>query len=291
MVDVMRGAIARSRTTRGCRSDPDQAALTGSPSRLIHLLAELIENAPAVAALYSCGCPGKRSPRFAIESRTRARMSPRGWPELNDRLANPPSSTLRPASSRLFVSASWPNGTGSGHAEGLAYGARPHRAIPGPGGDRGGVPDRAAGEPLVAQLTATATRGAPTPAGPAPAGQGSGSGFTDLAACPGSARRRGAHSGPLRRSRDVPERRSAAHERPTGPVRRTARPPAQTTAQAASRTSGKRRPVGPHPAHTGRRGARPRSHAAVLLQMFFRRGSQARVTPRAGDTGPALPPR
>ena len=95
MVDVMRGAIAEvedyARVSVATRS---QAALAGSAvADVIHLLAELIENATTLSPPYtSVRVSGNTVANgFAIEVEDRGLgMSPSRLAELNDRLANPP---------------------------------------------------------------------------------------------------------------------------------------------------------------------------------------------------------
>ena len=118
MVDVMRGAIAEvedyARVTVATRS---QAALSGpAVADVIHLLAELIENATTLSPPYT---PVRVSgdavaSGFAIEVEDRGLgMSPERMAEFNRRLARPPE--FNPADSEqlgLFV-VSWPGGTAS----------------------------------------------------------------------------------------------------------------------------------------------------------------------------------
>ena len=95
MVDVMRGAIAEvedyARVSVATRS---QAALAGSAvADVIHLLAELIENATTLSPPYtSVRVAGDTvASGFAIEVEDRGLgMSPPRLAELNDRLASPP---------------------------------------------------------------------------------------------------------------------------------------------------------------------------------------------------------
>ena len=95
MVDVMRGAIAEvedyARVSVATRS---QAALTGSAvADVIHLLAELIENATTLSPPYtSVRVSGDTVANgFAIEVEDRGLgIGPTRLAELNDRLANPP---------------------------------------------------------------------------------------------------------------------------------------------------------------------------------------------------------
>ncbi len=109
MVDVMRGAIAEvedyARVSVATRS---QAALAGSAvADVIHLLAELIENATTLSPPYtSVRVSGDTVANgFAIEVEDRGLgMSPPRLAELNDRLASPPE--FNPADSEqlgLFV--------------------------------------------------------------------------------------------------------------------------------------------------------------------------------------------
>jgi signal transduction histidine kinase len=95
MVDVMRGAIAEvedyARVSVATRS---QAALSGSAvADVIHLLAELIENATTLSPPYtSVRVAGETvASGFAIEVEDRGLgMSPERLAELNERLASPP---------------------------------------------------------------------------------------------------------------------------------------------------------------------------------------------------------
>ncbi len=95
MVDVMRGAIAEvedyARVSVATRS---QAALAGSAvADVIHLLAELIENATTLSPPYtSVRVSGDTvASGFAIEVEDRGLgISPQRLAELNDRLASPP---------------------------------------------------------------------------------------------------------------------------------------------------------------------------------------------------------
>ncbi len=109
MVDVMRGAIAEvedyARVSVATRS---QAALSGSAvADVIHLLAELIENATTLSPPYtSVRVAGETVANgFAIEVEDRGLgMSPERLAELNERLASPPE--FNPAESEqlgLFV--------------------------------------------------------------------------------------------------------------------------------------------------------------------------------------------
>jgi len=231
MVDVMRGAIAEvedyARVSVATRS---QAALAGSAvADVIHLLAELIENATTLSPPYtSVRVSGETVANgFAIEVEDRGLgMSPTRLAELNDRLANPPE--FNPSDSEqlgLFVVSQLAKRHGirvtlkaSPYGGTAAIVLIPRHLVVTEEAFRTGLP----GEPLVAQLTANGNHEVPaTPAGPAgQAGQGSGSGFTDLGGMPGLGQTPGVRiSGPLRRSQgSVPERpeRSATNGA-TGP--------------------------------------------------------------------------
>ena len=218
MVDVMRGAIAEvedyARVSVATRS---QAALAGSAvADVIHLLAELIENATTLSPPYtSVRVSGDTVANgFAIEVEDRGLgMSPTRLAELNDRLANPPE--FNPSDSeqlglfvvsqlakrhgiRVTLKASPYGGTG-------AIVLIPQHLVVTEEAFRAGLP----GEPLVAQLTANGNHVVPaTPAELAgQAGQESGSGLTDLGGMSGLGQTPGVRiSGPLRRSQGtVPE--------------------------------------------------------------------------------------
>ena len=153
MVDVMRGAIAEvedyARVSVATRS---QAALAGSAvADVIHLLAELIENATTLSPPYtSVRVSGDTVANgFVIEVEDRGLgMSPARLAELNDRLAN--TARVQPVRQRAARPVrGQPAGQAArdpGHAEGLALRRHGrHRArTAAPGGDRGGVPHRAA---------------------------------------------------------------------------------------------------------------------------------------------------
>src|ERR1700734_3037150 len=95
MLDVMRGAIAEvedyARVSVATRS---QAALSGpAVADVIHLLAELIENATTLSPPYtSVGGAGAPAPGgSAVGGGARGLgMSPEGLAELNGRVASPP---------------------------------------------------------------------------------------------------------------------------------------------------------------------------------------------------------
>ena len=216
MVDVMRGAIAEvedyARVSVATRS---QAALAGSAvADVIHLLAELIENATTLSPPYtSVRVSGDTVANgFAIEVEDRGLgMSPPRLAELNDRLANPPE--FNPSDSEqlgLFVISQ----LAKRHGIRVTLKASPYGGtaaivlIPGhlvvtEEAFRAGLP----GEPAsvaMAQLTANGNHGAPAEL-TAPGG----SGFTEIGSgLPGLAQAPGVRiSGPLRRSQGIiPER-------------------------------------------------------------------------------------
>jgi signal transduction histidine kinase len=231
MVDVMRGAIAEvedyARVSVATRS---QAALAGSAvADVIHLLAELIENATTLSPPYtSVRVSGDTVANgFVIEVEDRGLgMSPSRLAELNDRLANPPE--FNPSDSEqlgLFVVSQLAKRHGirvtlkaSPYGGTSAIVLIPQHLVVTDDAFRTGLP----GEPAMAQLTANGTHAVPSissmPAIPGElAGQGSGSGFTELGGMTELGQAPGVRiSGPLRRSQgSVPGRQ----ERPELPER------------------------------------------------------------------------
>ena len=221
MVDVMRGAIAEvedyARVSVATRS---QAALTGSAvADVIHLLAELIENATTLSPPYtSVRVSGDTVANgFVIEVEDRGLgMSPARLAELNDRLANPPE--FNPSDSEqlgLFVVSQLAKRHGvrvtlkaSPYGGTAAIVLVPRHLVVTEEAFRTGLP----GEPAMTQLTANGNHAVPSissmPAIPAElAGQGSGSGFTELDGVPELGQAPGLRiSGPLRRSQgSLPE--------------------------------------------------------------------------------------
>ena len=216
MVDVMRGAIAEvedyARVSVATRS---QAALAGSAvADVIHLLAELIENATTLSPPYtSVRVSGDTVANgFAIEVEDRGLgMSPARLAELNDRLANPPE--FNPSDSEqlgLFVVSQLAKRHGirvtlkaSPYGGTAAIVLIPRHLVVTEEAFRAGLP----GEPAsaaMAQLTANGNHGAPAEL----AAQG-GAGFTEVGGgMPGLAQTPGVRiSGPLRRSQGIiPER-------------------------------------------------------------------------------------
>ena len=215
MVDVMRGAIAEvedyARVSVATRS---QAALAGSAvADVIHLLAELIENATTLSPPYtSVRVSGDTVANgFVIEVEDRGLgMSPARLAELNDRLANPPE--FNPSDSEqlgLFVVSQLAKRHGirvtlkaSPYGGTAAIVLVPRHLVVTEEAFRTGLP----GEPAMTQLTANGNHAVPSissmPAIPAElAGQGSGSGFTELGGMPELGQAPGVRiSGPLRRS-------------------------------------------------------------------------------------------
>jgi signal transduction histidine kinase len=109
LIDVMRGAVAEVEDyARVNASTQSRAALSGSAvTDVIHLLAELIENATTLSPPFTQVRVGGESVAngFAIEIEDRGLgLSPQRLAELNDRLANPPD--INPANTEqlgLFV--------------------------------------------------------------------------------------------------------------------------------------------------------------------------------------------
>ena len=109
LIDVMRGAVAEVEDyARVTVSTQARTALAGSAvTDVIHLLAELIENATSLSPPFTQVRVGGESVAngFAIEIEDRGLgMTPQRLAELNDRLANPPD--LNPANTEqlgLFV--------------------------------------------------------------------------------------------------------------------------------------------------------------------------------------------
>ena len=222
MVDVMRGAIAEvedyARVSVATRS---QAALAGSAvADVIHLLAELIENATTLSPPYtSVRVSGDTVANgFAIEVEDRGLgMSPSRLAELNDRLANPPE--FNPSDSEqlgLFVVSQLAKRHGirvtlkaSPYGGTAAIALIPRHLVVTEEAFRAGLP----GEPAsvaMAQLSASGSLSANGNHAAAAelTGQG-GSGLTELSGgLPGLAQTPGVRiSGPLRRSQGIiPER-------------------------------------------------------------------------------------
>src|SRR5271166_1592735 len=216
MVDVMRGAIAEvedyARVSVATRS---QAALAGSAvADVIHLLAELIENATTLSPPYtSVRVSGDTVANgFAIEVEDRGLgMSPPRLAELNDRLANPPE--FNPSDSEqlgLFVVSQLAKRHGirvtlkaSPYGGTSAIALIPRHLVVTEEAFRTGLP----GEPAsvaMAQLTANGNHAAAAEL----TAQG-GSGLPELSGgLPGLAQTPGVRiSGPLRRSQGIiPER-------------------------------------------------------------------------------------
>jgi len=229
MVDVMRGAIAEvedyARVSVATRS---QAALAGSAvADVIHLLAELIENATTLSPPYtSVRVSGDTVANgFVIEVEDRGLgMSPARLAELNDRLANPPE--FNPSDSEqlgLFVVSQLAKRHGirvtlkaSPYGGTAAIALIPQHLVVTEEAFRTGLP----GEPAMAQLTANGNHAVPSissmPAIPGElAGQGSGSGFTELGGMTELGQAPGVRiSGALRRSQGSAPGRQHRPERP-----------------------------------------------------------------------------
>ena len=193
MVDVMRGAIAEvedyARVSVATRS---QAALTGSAvADVIHLLAELIENATTLSPPYtSVRVSGDTVAHgFVIEVEDRGLgIGPTRLAELNDRLANPPE--FNPSDSEqlgLFVVSQLAKRHGirvtlkaSPYGGTAAIVLIPRHLVVTEEAFRSGLP----GEPAMAQLVANGN-----------------SGLSELDGMPGLGQPPGVRiSGPLRRS-------------------------------------------------------------------------------------------
>ena len=240
MVDVMRGAIAEvedyARVSVATRS---QAALAGSAvADVIHLLAELVENATTLSPPYtSVRVSGDTVANgFVIEVEDRGLgMGPTRLAELNDRLANPPE--FNPSDSEqlgLFVVSQLAKRHGirvtlkaSPYGGTAAIVLIPQHLVVTEEAFRPGLP----GEPAMAQLTANGNHAIPgspavpglpaVPGGPAEvAGHGSGSGFRELGGVPGIGQPPGIRiSGPLRRSQGIiPERPGRGAHAASGPA-------------------------------------------------------------------------
>src|SRR6266566_3105797 len=296
MVDVMRGAIAEvedyARVSVATRS---QAALAGSAvADVIHLLAELIENATTLSPPYtSVRVSGDTVANgFAIEVEDRGLgMSPSRLAELNDRLANPPE--FNPSDSEqlgLFVVSQLAKRHGipvtlraSPYGGTAAVVLIPRHLVVTEEAFRAGLP----GEPPMVQLTANGNHAVPaTPAQPA----GPGSGFTELGGMPGLGQAPGVRiSGPLRRSQgSVPERpergahatsglgatNGAADHGPDGLPRRHHDQPGTPAGPAQS------------PADAGRT---PFGMPTSSFDVFTPRGQAEDETPGAADAGPGTP--
>jgi signal transduction histidine kinase len=239
MVDVMRGAIAEvedyARVSVATRS---QAALAGpAVADVIHLLAELIENATTLSPPYtSVRVSGDTVANgFAIEVEDRGLgMSPARLAELNERLANPPE--FNPSDSEqlgLFVVSQLTKRHGirvtlkaSPYGGTAAIVLIPRHLVVTEEAFRAGLPGEAASAGP-AQLTANGSHAAPSipsaasfpsiPDTPAElTGQGSGAGFTEPG-LPGLTQPGIRISGPLRRSQGIiPERTEwGAHAAPS----------------------------------------------------------------------------
>ena len=283
MVDVMRGAIAEvedyARVSVATRS---HAALAGSAvADVIHLLAELIENATTLSPPYtSVRVSGDTVANgFAIEVEDRGLgMSPPRLAELNDRLTNPPD--FNPSDSEqlgLFVVSQLAKRHGvrvtlkaSPYGGTTAVALIPRHLVVTEEAFRAGLP----GEPAsvaMAQLTANGSHAAP-----AELAAPSGSGFTEFGSgLPGLAQTPGIRiSGPLRRAQGLtPERFDrGVHAAPTP------EPEAGLVPYGAGLV-----PYGADP--------EPDGGAPAAFDVFMPRqhAQEAGGTPTPADTGPSEP--
>ena len=217
MVDVMRGAIAEvedyARVSVATRS---QAALAGSAvADVIHLLAELIENATTLSPPYtSVRVSGDTVANgFAIEVEDRGLgIGSTRLAELNERLANPPE--FNPSDSEqlgLFVVSQLAKRHGirvtlkaSPYGGTAAIVLIPRQLVVTEEALRSGLP----GEPAMAQLTANGHHAGPQVPAVSADMAGPGSGFSEPGGMPGLGQPPGVRiSGPLRRSQGIiPER-------------------------------------------------------------------------------------
>ena len=242
MVDVMRGAIAEvedyARVSVATRS---QAALTGSAvADVIHLLAELIENATTLSPPYtSVRVSGDTVAHgFVIEVEDRGLgIGPTRLAELNDRLANPPE--FNPSDSEqlgLFVVSQLAKRHGirvtlkaSPYGGTAAIVLIPRHLVVTEEAFRSGLP----GEPAMAQLVANGN-----------------SGLSELDGVPGLGQPPGVRiSGPLRRSALGASNGSPAPAGPSTPMTPVASPP--RPGQASGPPWELSRETGPLPATPG----------------------------------------
>ena len=245
MVDVMRGAIAEvedyARVSVATRS---QAALAGSAvADVIHLLAELIENATTLSPPYtSVRVSGDTVANgFAIEVEDRGLgMNPARLAELNDRLANPPE--FNPSDSEqlgLFVVSQLAKRHGirvtlkaSPYGGTAAIVLVPQHLVVTEEAFRAGLP----GEPVVAQLTANGHHAPGEPDG-RQAQEAPGSGFTELNGGPSELAPGVRISGPLRRPREASPERPGRGAHATPPARLPT-PPTLTPANGTHGANG-----------------------------------------------------
>ncbi len=308
MVDVMRGAIAEvedyARVSVATRS---QAALAGSAvADVIHLLAELIENATTLSPPYtSVRVSGDTVANgFAIEVEDRGLgMSPPRLAELNDRLARPPE--FNPSDSEqlgLFVVSQLAKRHGirvtlkaSPYGGTTAILLIPRHLVVTEDAFRARLPGEP-GSAATAQLTTNGNHAVPvTPA--ELAGQGE-SGFSPLGSGPpGLAQTPGVRiSGALRRSQGIsPERMErGAHAAPISapaPALAPAHGPAGTGPDGLPR----RHHDQPVPGEAGLpagAGPMPFGSAPSDFDVFTPRGHVrgAGETPGAADAGPGSGP-
>src|SRR5690349_12806891 len=262
MVDVMRGAIAEvedyARVSVATRS---QAALAGSAvADVIHLLAELIENATTLSPPYtSVRVSGDTVANgFAIEVEDRGLgMSPMRLAEVNDRLANPPE--FNPSDTDqlgLFVVSQLAKRHGIRVTlKASAYGGTaaivliPQHLVVTEEAFRAGLP----GEPAAAQLTANGHHALPEPDGLGLSGA-PGPGFAEINgdARSGNVLSGGALAGPAPGVRISGALRRSQGNIPSRPERgaHAAPPPALTPVNGTNGTNGTN---GSHPDDLPRR--------------------------------------
>src|SRR5690349_1268651 len=250
MVDVMRGAIAEvedyARVSVATRS---QAALAGSAvADVIHLLAELIENATTLSPPYtSVRVSGDTVANgFAIEVEDRGLgMSAERLAELNERLASPPE--FNPSDSEqlgLFVVSQLAKRHGirvtlkaSPYGGTAAIVLIPRHLVVTEEAFRTGLP----GEPAMAQLTANGNHALPDPDGLGlPGAQGPGLAEINGGALSGNALSGGALAGPAPGVRISGALRRSQGNIPSRPERgaHAAPPPALTPAGGTNGTNG-----------------------------------------------------
>ena len=250
MVDVMRGAIAEvedyARVSVATRS---QAALAGSAvADVIHLLAELIENATTLSPPYtSVRVSGDTVANgFAIEVEDRGLgMNPARLAELNDRLANPPE--FNPSDSEqlgLFVVSQLAKRHGvrvtlkaSPYGGTAAIVLIPSHLVVTEEAFRAGLP----GEPAAAQLTANGHHALPDPDGLGlPGAPGPGLAEINGGALSGNALSGSALAGPAPGVRISGALRRSQGNIPSRPERgaHAAPPPALTPADGTNGTNG-----------------------------------------------------
>ncbi len=288
LIDVMRGAVAEVEDyARVTVSTQSRAALAGSAvTDLIHLLAELIENATSLSPPFTQVRVGGETVAngFAIEIEDRGLgMVPQRLQELNERLANPPD--INPANTEqlgLFV---------------VGQLARRHgvRVMlrPSPYGGTTAVvliPLALIVEDGPAAITSGGR--APATAGASPTGPTAPTGPTTAAATPTAPRHRA--GGPGGWPGRAATGRRAGPRRPPTATARTGRP-GQATRPLARRTRAAWRPTRAATARetrtragrrsASRRAAAPGGHWRLRRGRRLQHGRRAQRGPRRGGTG------